>query len=1074
MKSILLFLAVLTISSTYAQPLWMRYPAISPDGKTIVFSYQGDLFTVGSQGGKAVQLTTHTAYDYHAIWSPDGKTIAFASDRHGNFDVYTVDALGGTPERITFHSSKDLPFDFSPKGDKIIFGSYRMDDAKSVQFPYARLGELYEVGVKGGREKQILTASAEYAQYNEDGSKIIFHNRKGYEDEWRKHHTSSVTRDIVIYDTKTEVFEMITKESCEDRNPVWDGADSFYFLSEKSGSFNIWKGTKSNPYEKQITSYKDHPVRFLSKANDGTICFGFKGEIYSLKNDQATKLNIEIRKDQSEIASTIKSVNKAGEFAISPNNKEVAFIHRGEVFVTSIEYNTTKRITNTPEQERSVSFSPDGDAILYASERNESWNIYKTEIKRESEKYFYNSTLLEETELVNNGEESFQPMFSPDGKEIAFLENRTTLKVYNVESKKERVVLDGILNYSYSDGDQYFTWAPDSKWLLVEYMAVDRWRTDIGLVKANGKEKPINLTQSGYGSGAPKFAMNGEMVYYYTSKGAYKSHGGHGAHGNVEAVFLTEAAYQKFVLNEEEFAEWEEEEEDADNDKKEDDKDEKKDDKKDDKEDKKEVDPLKIDLENLSDRKVMLTIHSSNLMDYLVNKDGTQLFYLSKFEKGYNLWTTKFKESETKLLAKLNAGWSSILFDKDEKNIYINKRGQIMKVGVSGGKMEPVTFSSEMNLDEMAEREYMFNHAWRQVREKFYLEDLHGVDWEMYKKEYARYLPHITNGYDFSEMLSELLGELNASHTGARYRSFDPKGSRTSSLGCFYDEEHAADGLKVLEILPKGPLSKGSDKIKNGVIIEKIDGIEIKKEDNYLPLLDRKAGKKILLSFYNPSSKERWEETVKPISLRAEYSLVYHRWVKKCEDKVDELSGGRLGYVHVTGMNPQSYTSVYDKAKGKYNMKEGLVVDTRFNGGGWLHDDLATFLSGELYMSFEPRGQKNMGGEPLEKWQKPSCVLMSEGNYSDAHLFPFIYQRLGIGKLIGMPVPGTGTAVWWETMIDGKTVFGIPQVGMRSIVDDYLVENHDLLPDIEVNNEYEKFINGEDQQLAAAVKELLK
>ncbi|MFT4600367.1 MAG: tricorn protease [Arenicella sp.] len=1077
MKRIIALLVLLTSFSTFAEPLWMRYPSISPDGSTIVFSYQGDLFKVNTAGGRATQLTTHSSYDFNPIWSPDGSKIAFASDRHGNFDVFIMDAKGGEAQRLTFHSSKDLPFDFSPKGDKIIYGSYRMDEAKSVQFPYARLGELYEVGTSGGRERQLLTVSAESAQYSQDGKKIIFHNRKGYENDWRKHHTSSVTRDLVIYDTDAESFEMVTKESCEDRNPIWNGADSFYFLSEKSGSFNIWKGSKTNPYEKQLTSYKDHPVRFLSKADDGTICFGFKGEIYVLKNDQATKVSIEIRKDQSQNASKVKSVSRAGEFAVSSNKKEVAFIHRGEVFVTSIDYNTTKRITNTPEQERSVSFSPDGDAILYASERNESWNIYETKITRESEKYFYNSTLLEETELVNNGEETFQPEYSPDGKEIGFLENRTTLKVYNIESKKERVILDGGLNYSYSDGDQYFTWAPDSKWLLVEYMAVDRWRTDIGLVNSTGKDAPINLTESGYGSGAPKFAMGGEMVYYYTSKGAFKSHGGHGSHGNVEAVFLTESAYHKFILDEEEFEEWEEEEKQKEEEKKDEDDDKDKDDKDDDEEDddeKEEVEPLKIDLENLSSRKVMLTIHASNLMDYLVNDEGTQLFYLSRFEKGYNLWTTKFKENETKLLSKLNAGWSSLIFDSEEKNILINKRGQLMKIGVEGGKMEPITFSSEMNLDGMAEREYMFKHAWRQVREKFYVEDLHGIDWDMYKKEYARYLPHITNGYDFAEMLSELLGELNASHTGAMYRSVDPKGSSTASLGCFFDENHNEDGIKVLEILNKGPLSKTSDKVKNGIIIEKIDGIEIKKDDNYLPLLDRKSGKKILLSFYDPTTKERWDETVKPISARAEYALIYRRWVKNCEDMVDELSAGRLGYVHVTGMNPGSYSSVYDKAKGKYNKKEGLIVDTRFNGGGWLHDDLATFLSGELYMSFEPRGQKNMGGEPLEKWQKPSCVLMSEGNYSDAHLFPYIYKQLGIGKLIGMPVPGTGTAVWWETMIDGQTTFGIPQVGMRSITEGFLVENHDLLPDIEVNNEYEKFMNGEDQQLAAAVKELLK
>jgi C-terminal processing protease CtpA/Prc len=368
----------------------------------------------------------------------------------------------------------------------------------------------------------------------------------------------------------------------------------------------------------------------------------------------------------------------------------------------------------------------------------------------------------------------------------------------------------------------------------------------------------------------------------------------------------------------------------------------------------------------------------------------------------------------------------------------------------------------------------MFNHAWRQVREKFYVKDLHGVDWDMYKKEYAKFLPYINNGTDFAEMLSELLGEINASHTGARYRNYSPNGDQTASLGCYYDNAYSGKGIKIIEIMDKSPLDTKSDKIVANVIIEKIDGQEILKDANYLPLLNRKEGKKVLISFYNPKTNDRWDEVITPISRYQESELAYERWVKNCEKTVDELSKGELGYVHIKGMNSESFRVLFDRALGELYQKKALIIDTRFNGGGWLHDDLATFLSGKMYMSFEPRGQKNMGGEPIWKWQKPSCVLMSEGNYSDAHLFPYTYKALGIGKLIGMPVPGTGTAVWWEQMIDGKTVFGIPQIGMRSTTEGFLVENHDLLPDIQVDNTYRKFINGEDEQLKAAVLELMK
>lgn len=1068
MKYLLLSITLLSGLYSFSQPLWMRYPSISPDGKTIAFSYQGDIFTIASRGGEAKQITAHKAYDYVPIWSPDSKNIAFASNRHGNFDVFLVSAEGGEPKRLTYHSSSDYPYDFTPDGKNIIFGATRLDHQNSVQFPNGRLPEVYQVSTEGGRETQFLTVSAEDVQFSKEGNRIIFHNKKGYEDPWRKHHTSSITRDIVSHDLDSKGYSMITNWEGEDRNPVWGDNGEIYFLSEKSGTFNVWKGDLKNPYSEQITKHDTHPVRFLSRADNGMLCYGFDGEIYTHFNGVETKVPVTVRKDRVENEISINKVAKAGQFAVSPNKKEIAFIYRGEVFVTSVDYATTKRITNTPEQERSVSFSPDGEAILYTAERNESWNIYQTTHNRDGEKYFYNSTLLKEETLVDNGEETFQPSYSPDGKEVAFLENRTTLRVINLESKKIRTVLDGSYSYSYSDGDQYYTWSPDSKWFLVQFFEFNRWNTDVGLVKASGKEKPINLTQSGYSCYAPRFAMDGQMVYYGTQRYGYRSHGSWGGESDVEAIFLTEEAYLKFKLNEEDFEQWQEEEKEADKDEEEDEDDKKKDD------DEEKVDALKIELDGIEDRRKRLTIHSSDLGDFRVNNEGTQLYYMAAFEKAYDIWTTKFKEGETKLLAKTNTYSSQLEFEKGEKNLYFNKMGSLMKMGAESGKKEPIAISSEMNLNANAERSYMFYHAWRQVREKFYVEDLHGVDWDLYRKEYEKFLPYINNGFDFAEMLSELLGEINASHTGARYGEYDPLGDRTASLGCYFDETHKGKGLKIAEIMDKGPLHTKSKKIKDGVIIEKIDGTEITDGMNYYPLLNRKSGKKILVAFYDPSTKERWDEIIKPISGRKEYMLAYERWVKNCEETVEELSGGKVGYVHVTGMNSSSFRAMFDKALGKLHKKQALIVDTRFNGGGWLHDDLATFLSGKLYMSFEPRGQKNMGGEPLMKWQKPSCVLMSEGNYSDAHLFPYTYKALGIGKLIGMPVPGTGTAVWWERMVDQRTVFGIPQVGMRSTSEGFLVENHDLEPDILVNNDYEQFTNGIDQQLKAAVEEMMK
>lgn len=1062
---ILLFCSTLSIS----QPLWMRYPSISPNGEKIAFNYQGDIFVVDSKGGTAKQITSHSAHDYKPVWNNEGTAIAFASNRYGNFDVYLVSSDGGTPTRLTFHSAHDLPYDFTTDGKTVLYQSSRLDGANSVQFPYAGLPELYSVSISGGREKQYLTVAAEEIQFNADGKQLLFQNKKGYEDPWRKHHTSSVTRDICTYNTETKKFSQITDSKFEDRNPVWGSGDEFYFLSEKSGSFNIWKGNVTNAYGEQLTSYTEHPIRFLSySTTNKMLCFGYDGEIYTLSNGKTEKVAITIQKDDVQNATSLLKVNTATEFALSSNGKEMAFVYRGEVFVSSLDYSTTKQITFTPEQERSVSFSPDGNKLLFAGERNQSWNIYEVSKENKDEKYFYNSTLLKEKNIVVTDAETFDPKYSPDGKEVAFLENRTTLKVINLETMKERVVVPGTYNYSYSDGDQYFTWSPDSKWLLIQFFEFERWTSDVGLVKATGAEKPINLTQSGYGNGSPKFAMKGEMVYYTTDKYGYRSHGSWGSHNDVEAVFLTEEAHQKFKLSKEDYELWKEEEKES----KKDDKVEKTEEEK--KDTVAKVEPLKLELDGIDDRRVRLTIHSSDLADFVVDKEGTAIYYMASFEENYNIWKTDFREHETKLLGEVNSSGSGIEFNKEQTKIFFSNAGKVMEMDIKTGVAKPVSFSTEMVHNASAERTYMFNHAWRQVKEKFYVEDLHGVDWNLYKTAYAKFLPSINNGFDFAEMLSELLGEINASHTGARYSESSPDGDQTATLGCYYDETYVGKGIKISEVMDKSPLDTKTNKIVAGVIIEKIDGVEITENMNYYPLLNRKVGDKVLLSFYDPKTKERWDEIIKPISLGEENYLAYERWVKRCEDSVEKLSEGRLGYVHIRGMDSYSFRVLFDKALGKLHKKEALIIDTRFNGGGWLHDDLATFLSGKMYMSFEPRGQKNMGGEPIWKWQKPSCVLMSEGNYSDAHLFPYTYKALGIGKLIGMPVPGTGTAVWWERMIDGKTVFGIPQIGMRSVTEGFLVENHDLEPDIKVNNEFEKFIAGEDQQLKAAVDEMLK
>ena len=1073
-------------------PLWMRYCTISPNGETIAFTYKGDIYTVPVNGGKATQLTTNPAHDTRPVWSPDSKQIAFASNRNGSFDIYLVSKDGGMPKQLTTHAANEYPETFAD-ADHLLYSAAIQQDVNDGQFPSSIFYQVYKVNTQGGRPELFSSMPMENISFDKKGERVLYTDVKGYEDPWRKHHQSSITRDIWLYQSgKEKKYEKITSFRGEDRNAIWSPDETaFYYLSEQNGSFNIYKANLLGQNIQQLTHHSTHPVRFLSSDNKGTLCYGYDGEIYTLKEGSSPqKVNIRIVTDKLE-NDIIHQLRNSGatDIAVSSSGKEVAFIVRGDVYVTSVEYSTTQRITNTPEQERNLDFSPDGRSLVYSSERNGIWGIYKTDLVRKEDKYFTYTHELKEEPLVVSDKASFQPAFSPDGKEVAFLENRTTLRVINLKSKKIRTVLDGKFNYSYTDGDVEYEWSPDSKWFLTSYIGIGGWNNkDIALVKADGSGEITDLTESGYSDSNPKWVLDGKAMIWSSDRAGYRSHGSWGAEYDVYIMFFDGEAYDKFRLSKEDFALMEEEEKDKkkeenkdkDNtekknkeDKAKKDKDKKDTDKKNEEEkkdsEKKESTPLTFDLANRADRIMRLTINSSHLGDAILTSKGEKLYYFAAFERGYDLWERNFKENTTKLLIK---GVGGRMFpDKKGENIFLLSQGQLRKIKINGNAVEGISFNAPFEYRPKDERNYIFHHAWQQVKDKFYTSDLHGIDWKGYEKAYEKFLPHINNNFDFQEMLSEILGELNGSHTGARYYG---SGSAypTATLGAFYDDEYTGDGLKIKEIIKRGPLTSAKSKITNGCIIEKIDAQPIKKGENYYPLLDGKAGKKVLLSVYDPVTKKHFEEVVKPISYGEQSGLLYKRWIEQRKDMVDKLSGGKIGYVHVKGMNSESFREVYSDLLGRYRNKEAVVIDTRHNGGGWLHDDLVTLLSGKEYQRFVPRGQY-IGSDPFNKWVKPSAVLVCENDYSNAHGFPFVYKTLGIGKLIGTPVPGTMTAVWWEQQIDPSIIFGIPQVGVKDMNGKYL-ENQELTPDIEVYNDPNSLLKGKDKQLEKAVEHLLE
>ena len=1122
-------------SESRAESHWLRYPAISPDGTTVVFSWRGDLWTVPSAGGEARLLTHHGDYEAWPVWSPDSKTIAFASDRHGQLDVFTIPAQGGPETRLTFHSSGDRPVFFEAVSDRLWFTSDRQH-APQALLGAGAFGELYSIPLSGGSPRQELTTPAEQARLSADGRWVIYEDHRAYEDEWRKHHTSSASRDLWLWDRESGRHLPLADFRGEDREPRFTANGDVVYLSGRDGTLDIWRvavaadGSVGEP--RQVTEHGPHPVRFLSSADDGTLAYGYHGAIFTLApGGEPQQVSIDLAAgEQANAVEREVHTGDATEMAVSPLGDELAFVVRGDIFVASVEHGTTRRLTATPEQERSLSWAPDGRAIYFASERNESWNLYKIGLALDDEERFFEATLFDESEVLVSEDETFQPVVSPDGKTLAFLHNRDELRVLDLESGEQKTMIPAERNYSYSDGDRSYTFSPDGRWLAANYIPYRRWIDDVALVEVESGTVH-NVTQSGYSEGAARFGAEGNHLYFVSDRFGMRSHGSWGSEMDVFSIALNQETWDLDELSPEAYArlkkkERKERRKGKDGDKKDAPEDKKKKDRKkqgdqgpsadkapkaerDDEEswggmgggDRIEegdpirpIDPVETDLEDLDHRLRRMTLFPSRLSDFAVARNGETVFFLASTAKGFDLWMVRPRSKETRRLTSLGPGGGELELSHDGRKLFVlsnegrisymdvgflvetsfgKKRDREGGMGGGGGRLESVAFKAESTVDTLAERHHMFEHVWRQVKRKFYVEDLHGADWPMLKAEYSIFLNDIRHGRDFAELLSELLGELNASHTGGSYRERNPDADSTASLGLLYDPAFEGPGLKVADVYKRGPADRDDSVLVAGSVITHIDGTELTAETNPWALLNHQAGKRTRLTVRQADGSTA-DEVIEPIPGRAERGLRYERWIQRLRDKTEELSGGRIGYVHVQGMNDASFRRFYQDALGKMSDKEALIIDTRYNGGGWLHDDLAAFLQAEDYLWITPRGKEvgSFGAESQFRWTRPVAVLQNESNYSDAHIFPWAFKELELGVLVGMPVAGTGTAVWWERLIDGKTVFGIPQVGMVDKEGRY-VENQDLEPHVKVQNTPESVLAGEDAQLKAAVDTLL-
>ncbi len=1038
---------------------WIRYPAISPDGHTIAFALGGQIWRVDAQGGEATPLTSGEFYSTRPVWSPDGKSIAFACKRNGNFDVFVTDATGGTPRRLTFHSANDLPDAFSLDGQKVYFSSTRVADPETeLVGTYAGSSQLYTVPAQGGPVTQLLPTPALDVAVSPDGRSLVYDNCPVFENEWRKGAVSDGTRDLWVYDLTTRKHRQLTRNRGEDRDGFFapDGRSVYYVSEQAGGSFNVWQlGLEAGAEPRQITHHQGRPVRFVSLAQDGTMAYGYDGAIWRREAKSGEERPLEIRIRQSPLVSGTFSTNAnayVSEIALRPDGSEAAIVARGEIYVVATGSGRARRVTNTPAFEQHVSFSPDGRRLLYASERGGASEIYEIALP-EGRTSFDAPGGLEEQRVIASPVDLLYPAYSPDGKKIAYFENRNSIKVWDRERGTTAVPLPPGYLFSYLDGDMSYDWSPDGRFLLATVGSI-AGDVDIALCDATGQKAPVNLSRSGYSDANPTFLPDGQSVLWASDRFGLRS--SHGADGlmSLFVAHLTQEAYDAFKLARSGAgsavapepkapalgaATWQPQ------------------------------------THGIARRLTRLT--PSSLASVLVVQalpGGRDLVLVGKTDAGqlvgYRVGLTS--ESFTQIFAK-SSSLVALRMAPNGEALYGVGPGGLERISLADGSSSPIPFEAQLDYDPRGEMAWLFQHYWQLTKLKFYEPGMHGRDWDALGADYRRYLPGLQQWEDFCDLLGEMAGELNASHMGCYWQHQPPLADATAALGFFPDGDDSGPGVKIEEVLTGGPLDLANHAIARGSILTAIDGVPVQHNEHLNALLNRKSGAPVEVAIAATAGATPARFVVVPISAEAEIELAADAWVARRRAMTDRLSGGRLGYLYISEMDESNYQGAVDYTFGEGRDKEGMVIDVRYNRGGNIHDQLTALFSGKVTADFIARDGFRSGPIPSKRWSNPSILLANAGSYSDGSIFPHLYQRLKIGPVVGARVPGTGTAVWWIELLNANIKYGVPQLGAKDRETGWY-ENSETVPDVAVYNTPEDVAAGRDAQLEAAVQRLLK
>ncbi|MBI1342715.1 MAG: PDZ domain-containing protein [Terrimonas sp.] len=1043
---------------TYGQqPQLLRQPAVNPDGTQLAFSYQGDIWTVPVTGGNATRLTIHEAYESNPVYSPDGRQIAFSADRYGNNDVFVIPSTGGLAKRLTFHASGDQVSSWT-EPDKIVFSTNR--EFRQLERP----NEVYAISPTGGTESRVLDAMGFDPVYSPNGRFMAF-VRGDINPVARLAYDGSANRDLWLFDTQKKSYTKLPGFKTNDISPQWAGNGLLYFLSSIDGAYNLYRlpidenGKAGTP--QKLTNFKDESIRAYGLSYNGKMIVLEKDmNLYAMNTESGAikKININTASDERWDPEETKSFTSGAEdYALSPNGKKIAFSIRGEIFVRESDKDKPRcvNISNHPYRDIEPAWLNDSTLLFTSDRMDGNFDLYLVRSADTAEHDIFKTLKLETVRLTRTPGDENSLSISNDGKKIAYVRGRGTFVVANI-SETGKLSGEKILNDSWASPSG-ISWSPDDQWLA--YSIEDLYfNEEVFIRRADNTGIPVNVSMHPRQDRNPVWSKDGSKLGFISDRSVGRSN-------DIWFVWLRKEDWEKdpqdWLYADDQVADPKSN-------------------------GKKTVQPLVIDTDKLFERIVQVTSFPGDEANLAISNDGETFYYTTPNSSalGRDLYSIKWDGKNLRELTKGGSNPSGVAMDREGKYLYYTRSGSFSRLDAKSGVTESLPYQAKLHIDFITERTQVFEEAWRTLRDGFYDPHFHGQDWGHLHDKYKDRCIYASTSEDFRDMFNLMLGELNSSHQGfiAASRVSTQKVT-TGYIGAELFPEK--NGMRVNRVIPGTPADKEFSKLYAGEIITNVNENKVSGSNNFYEYLEGKVNEKVVLKVIGKDGRER------EVVLRLSGSInneIYQEWVDDRKKMVEQWSGGKLGYIHIQAMNFPSFEVVEREFAAAGYGKDGLVIDVRYNGGGSTTDYLMTVLNYKQHAYTIPRGASDNPEKDKKKfreyyplgerlvysaWTKPSIALCNEGSYSNAEIFSHAYKTLGIGKLVGVPTNGSVISTGGKLLMDGSFV-RLPFRGWFTKATDKNQELGPAIPDIIVENQPNWLAAGTDDQLKAAVDELMK